>query len=171
MSFIRCGDHTHWGPYGVSGLFLTTPGHRRVLLQLRSAYVLNPGLWALPGGALERSESVQEAAMREAEEEVGLDRRTLTLIGTRPGLTHPRWSYTYVLAETPDEALPPHESWRPRGTGGSTSRTCLTCTRPWPTTGLGWSPRWTEGGTRTRERPPTPRPSRTSGLSGPTLRS
>ncbi|MDQ2758681.1 MAG: NUDIX domain-containing protein [Actinomycetota bacterium] len=111
MSFIRCGDHTHWGPYGAAGLFLTTPAHERVLLQLRSAHVLSPGVWALPGGALERGESVQAAAVREAEEEVGLDGSALTLLGTRPGLTHPRWSYTYVLAQVPEEVLPRHESW------------------------------------------------------------
>jgi len=115
MSFIRCGDHTHWGRYGAAGLFLTTPEHGRVLLQLRSAHVLSPGLWALPGGAIERGESVQEAAVREAEEEVGLDRRALTLVGTRPGLAHPRWSYTYVLAKTADEVLPQHDSWEATG--------------------------------------------------------
>ena len=70
MSFVRCGDHTHWGPYGAAGLLLTTPTRGRVLLQLRSAHVLSPGVWALPGGALERGETVEEAAIREAEEEV-----------------------------------------------------------------------------------------------------
>lgn len=111
MSFVRCGDHTHWGPYGAAGLLLTTPTRGRVLLQLRSAHVLSPGVWALPGGALERGETVEEAAIRESEEEVGLDPDSLTLLGTRPGLTHPRWSYTYVLAETPSEVLPRHSSW------------------------------------------------------------
>ena len=115
MSFIRCGDHSHWGPYGAAGLLLTTPGRRRVLLQLRSRHVLSPGLWALPGGALERGESVEQAAVREAQEEVGLDPATLTLVGSRPGLVHPRWSYTYVLAETPYEALPAHDSWEAAG--------------------------------------------------------
>lgn len=111
MSFIRCGDHHHWGPYGAAGLLVTTAGRRRVLLQLRSVHVLNPGVWALPGGALERGESPEQAAVREAEEEAGLDGSRLTILGRRPGLTHPRWSYTYVLAEAPDEQLPAHSSW------------------------------------------------------------
>ena len=111
MSFIRCGDHTHWGRYGAAGLFLTTATHRRVLLQLRSAHVLSPGVWALPGGALERGETVEEAALRESEEEVGLDPADVTVTGTRPGLIHPRWSYTYVMAEAANEVLPHHDSW------------------------------------------------------------
>lgn len=114
MSFIRCGDHAHWGRHGAAGLFLTTQGRRggrRVLLQLRSAHVLTPGVWALPGGALEPGESAEAAALRETEEEVGLDASRLSVVGRRPGLTHPRWSYTYVLAEAPDETLPAHDSW------------------------------------------------------------
>lgn len=111
MSFVRCGNHTHWGRYGAAGLLLTTPERGSVLLQLRSRLVLHPGRWALPGGALERGETPEQAALREAAEEVGLDPSALTVEGTRPGLVHPRWSYTYVQATTPDRTLPEHSSW------------------------------------------------------------
>lgn len=111
MSFIRCGNHQHWGRYGAAGLLLTSLDRSQVLLQLRSRMVLSPGTWALPGGALERGESAQEAAIREAVEEVGLDRREITVTGTRPGLEHPRWRYTYVLATIAEQTLPAHTSW------------------------------------------------------------
>lgn len=115
MSFIRCGDHSHWGRYGAAGLFLTTPERGRVLLQLRSAHVLSPGVWALPGGALDRGESPEEAALREAGEEAGLDPGAISVVDRVAGLRHPRWSYTYVLAVTADETLPRHESWEADG--------------------------------------------------------
>jgi 8-oxo-dGTP pyrophosphatase MutT (NUDIX family) len=47
----------------------TTP---RVLVLKRAARGTNPGQWALPGGRLEPGETPEQAAVREAEEEVGL---------------------------------------------------------------------------------------------------
>jgi 8-oxo-dGTP pyrophosphatase MutT (NUDIX family) len=44
----------------------------RVLVLKRAARGTNPGQWALPGGRLEPGESAEEAALREAAEEVGL---------------------------------------------------------------------------------------------------
>jgi 8-oxo-dGTP pyrophosphatase MutT (NUDIX family) len=44
----------------------------RVLVLKRVGRGMNPGQWALPGGRLEAGESAQEAALREAHEEVGL---------------------------------------------------------------------------------------------------
>lgn len=111
MAFVRCGTHAHWGRHGAAGLLLTTPDRSRVLLQLRSGRVLSPGTWALPGGALERGEGVVAAALRETQEEAGIDPDTVTLLGTRPGLVHPRWSYTYVLGTTPSDAPVDHLSW------------------------------------------------------------
>lgn len=109
MSFVRCGNHTHWGRYGAAGLLLTTEDRTRTLLQLRSPHVLNPGTWALVGGALERGETPEEAALREAHEEAGIT--GAQVLRTVPGLVHPRWTYTYVLATTPTPELPRHESW------------------------------------------------------------
>ena len=109
MSFIRYGDHQHWGRYGAAGLLLVTEDRARVLLQLRSMHVLSPNTWALPGGALERGEDAESAALREAEEETGLT--GVEPLRTIPGLVHPRWTYTYVLATTAHTDLPTHSSW------------------------------------------------------------
>ena len=35
----------------------------------------------------------------------------VVVVGTRPGLVHPRWSYTYVLATATTTDLPDHRSW------------------------------------------------------------
>lgn len=43
-----------------------------VLMELRSNTDRGEGLWALPGGALERDESIEECAAREAGEETGI---------------------------------------------------------------------------------------------------
>lgn len=56
------------------------------LLLIRRAKHLraNPGEIAFPGGLIEPGESVFEAALREAEEEVGLDRSAVRIIGRLP---------------------------------------------------------------------------------------
>lgn len=56
---------------------LDEPGRPVVLIERR-----NPPLgWALPGGFVEVGESLERAAMREAEEETGLKVRLKTLLG------------------------------------------------------------------------------------------
>lgn len=50
----------------------------RILLQKRSD---KEDIWGLPGGALEVGESIEEAAIREAKEETGLDVKVDYLIG------------------------------------------------------------------------------------------
>ncbi len=52
------------------------------------------------GGAIEPGETPSVAALREAHEEAGVDASTVTVLRTVPGLRHPEWSYTYVLAES-----------------------------------------------------------------------
>jgi ADP-ribose pyrophosphatase YjhB (NUDIX family) len=58
----------------------------RILL-LRRAIEPRYGAWTFPGGFMEIDETVEEAAAREAHEEVGLHVRVLDLIGvySRPG--------------------------------------------------------------------------------------
>ena len=110
MAFVRCScGRRHWGRYGAAGLLLVPASRDRVLLQLRSAKVLDPRAWALPGGALERGESPTAAALREAHEEAGLV--DVTPEREIPGLEHLQWRYTYVLATTASLELPRHYSW------------------------------------------------------------
>src|SRR5262245_24626633 len=93
----RCGLR-HWGRFGAAGLALlrTSPGPQ-VLLQLRAGWTHEGGRWGLVGGARDSHESVSEAALREAVEEADIDPGQVTVPGTRVGLDHGDWSYTYVL--------------------------------------------------------------------------
>jgi 8-oxo-dGTP diphosphatase len=66
--------HLHWGSHGGAGiLFRYQPedGAAMYLLEQRSRWVDEGGTWGIPGGALKRSETIEEAARREAEEEIG----------------------------------------------------------------------------------------------------
>ena len=66
------------------------------------------------GGAIERGEDPAAAALREAHEEAGVEAATVTVLRTAPGLRHPEWSYTYVLAEAvrpEDPELPGGFTW------------------------------------------------------------
>ncbi len=60
------------------------------------------GYWAIPGGLVEYGESVEQAAVREAKEETGLDVRLIGLVGvySEPG-RDPRGHYVSIafLAE------------------------------------------------------------------------
>jgi 8-oxo-dGTP diphosphatase len=100
-----CGQR-HWGRYGAAGLLLVWrpeagggPDGSEVLLQLRAGWTHLGGTWALPGGARGHDESVEQAALREAAEEAGLDPTGIQLDGVVV-VDHGPWSYTYVLAET-----------------------------------------------------------------------
>ena len=98
MSWATCTlGHAHWGPRGAAGLLLA---QGRVLLQLRARWAHQGGTWSIPGGARERGESMVEAALREASEELGLDpdgvetarllRRRVRRLALRDGLRQPR---------------------------------------------------------------------------------
>lgn len=96
----RCGRR-HWGLHGAAGVLLfRTDGSGRatdVVLQHRAPWSDQGGTWGVPGGALDPTESAVEGAVREAEEEAGLDGRALEVVGAHV-LEHPDWSYTTVVA-------------------------------------------------------------------------
>lgn len=58
-----------------------------VLLIRRSDVVLDPGHIAFPGGHVESGESARETALRETEEEIGLMRADVEVIGAFPALS------------------------------------------------------------------------------------
>ncbi len=72
MTWATCTlGHQHWGPQGAAGLLLVRERH--VLLQLRARWAHQGGTWSIPGGAREHGESMVEAALREAHEELRID--------------------------------------------------------------------------------------------------
>ena len=104
VRMCHCG-RIHNGPWGAAGLVLSNAaGH--VLLARRSGYVHRAGTWAFPGGAREPGETDAECALREAEEELGIDPDAVVVTGTLAGLDHGAWRYTYVLATLDPAAAP-----------------------------------------------------------------
>lgn len=59
-------------------------GFRILLTKRSSALKHHPGQIAFPGGKRDPGESLSSAALREAEEEIGLDRAQVSLLGTLP---------------------------------------------------------------------------------------
>lgn len=93
MSWAHCHlGHRHWGRRGAAGVLLVRGG--LVMLQERGRVQLG-GTWSIPGGAIEAGETPEQAARREAWEEVGL--RDL-----EPFAAHVAdcggWAYTTFLA-------------------------------------------------------------------------
>jgi 8-oxo-dGTP pyrophosphatase MutT (NUDIX family) len=80
-----------------------------VLLTLRAPTLsAHAGQVSFPGGRIEAGETAEDAALREAEEEVGLDPRAVRLVGRLPDhLTGTGYRITPVLA-----LLPPPEALR-----------------------------------------------------------
>src|ERR1700750_517721 len=100
--------HRHWGRYGAAGLLLRySPdgdliGNASVLLQHRAPWSHHGDTWALPGGARDSHETVEQAALREAVEESAIDVDQVDVTGVWVD-DHGGWSYTTVLAAAPGE--------------------------------------------------------------------
>ena len=73
-----CGHIVYLDPKVVAGVVIERDG--RVLL-LRRAHDPLRGRWVFPSGYVDRGESVEDAAAREAREEIGLDPRLGPLLG------------------------------------------------------------------------------------------
>jgi len=63
---------TSWVDQG-AGAIIVCKDTNRILLPLRSEWVLEPNTWGTWGGAVDRDEAPVEAAIRELEEETGYD--------------------------------------------------------------------------------------------------
>ncbi len=93
----------NWGLFGAAGLLLRAPragGGAVVLLQHRAPWSHQGGTWALPGGARDSHETSVHAAVREAEEETGIQEVDVRVRGCRVTATMPSgWTYTTVVAD------------------------------------------------------------------------
>ncbi|MGW0045191.1 NUDIX hydrolase [Rhodococcus sp. NPDC003348] len=103
--WAKSGDGSrYWGRYGAAGLLLRAPmpgGGSAVLLQHRAAWSHQGGTWALPGGARDSHETTTHAAVREAEEEAGIDSAHLRVRAERvtARAAGGDWTYTTVIAD------------------------------------------------------------------------
>ncbi len=108
--WITCAlGHRHWGRAGAAGLLVhrTGAGGPEILLQHRAEWSHHGGTWGTPGGALHLGESVDEGALREVREELGLMPHHVVL-GARSVDDHGGWSYTTVLAR-PARSIEPSD--------------------------------------------------------------
>ena len=89
-----CGAK-HWGLNGAAGLLLVRD--KKVLMQHRAPWVHNGDTWGIPGGARDSHESTEEAALREAHEEIGMDKHLVVPVDTFTD-DHGVWKYQTVIA-------------------------------------------------------------------------
>ncbi len=84
---LRCGTVSYLDPKLAVAVLIVDDG--RVLLGRRGPGVRSPGRWSFPAGFVERGEVVEDAAIREAKEEVGLDVELAPLLAliSAPGET------------------------------------------------------------------------------------
>ena len=104
--FVRCTcGLDHWGRHGAAGLLLVRldMASPHALLQLRASWTHGGGTWALPGGARDSHEDIRDAALREAQEEVGIDPTRVTVVHIF-GDDHGNWRYDTVIATCTDDA-------------------------------------------------------------------
>ncbi len=107
--WVECGcGRRHWGLHGAAGLLLVRRAAdgspQAVVLQHRALWSDQGGTWGIPGGARTTGESAQDAALREAHEEAGIEPSQVRVRESHV-LEHPSWSYTTVIA---DEVTPVH---------------------------------------------------------------
>ena len=99
---------THWGRYGAAGLALVRGigDAPEVLVARRAAGTDAAGTWGLPGGARDSHETPEQAAVREAHEELDLDPAGYRVTGLRVVDDHGRWTYWTVLAAADPTTAP-----------------------------------------------------------------
>lgn len=100
--WVTCGlGHQHWGVHGAAGLLAYAPDGAAgtvVLLQHRAWWTASGGTWGTPGGARDSHESPQQAALREAAEEVLLPPGAVRITAMVRD-DHHGWCYETLLAQ------------------------------------------------------------------------
>jgi len=100
---VRCSDGAvRWGVFGAAGvLFVWRPDGEAplVMLQLRSGFAHEGGTWSCAGGAIDEGETVFDAALREASEEVGVIPEHHRVLGEYVFAPATDWTYTTVVLE------------------------------------------------------------------------
>jgi ADP-ribose pyrophosphatase YjhB (NUDIX family) len=74
-----CGYGAFYNPKPVACAIPTTPDNHIILL--KRGFQPNRGRWSMPGGFVDLGESVEQAAIRETKEEIGLDIEITNLVG------------------------------------------------------------------------------------------
>lgn len=99
-----CG-HRHWGLHGAAGLLLARRESdsagapvSAIVLQHRAMWSDQGGTWGVPGGAVAPDETPTEGALREAQEEAGINPANV-LVRSEYRIDHGPWGYTTVLGE------------------------------------------------------------------------
>ncbi len=73
LSCASCGYRAYYNPKPVAAAIPRTPDGRIILLRRAGPHDAGFGLWTFPGGFVDLGESVEEAAVREAREELCIE--------------------------------------------------------------------------------------------------
>jgi 8-oxo-dGTP diphosphatase len=102
--WVECAaGHRHWGIHGAAGLLVYAvddDARARILMQHRAAWTNEGDTWGVPGGARDSHEDAPAAALREANEEAGVDPGDVRVREVSRD-DHGGWAYETVLADTP----------------------------------------------------------------------
>lgn len=102
----------YWGSAGAGVLFFCS-STKKFLLSLRSGNVEQPGTWGIFGGAIDKGESPEEAAVEEVREESGIEINAADLIPLYvfKDKSFQYFNFLYVI----DKEFTPTDSWETDG--------------------------------------------------------
>jgi 8-oxo-dGTP diphosphatase len=102
--WVECScSSRHWGLHGAAGLLISRSDS--LLMQHRAPWVHNGDTWGIPGGARDSHENWVEAALREANEEIGALPPTLEVLAQFAD-DHLTWSYITVITKIDEDFTP-----------------------------------------------------------------